>query len=108
MANTIKIINNILLGCEHVLPTLGSETNQLNFNLYIGVDEKFTMPDGGSVRQYVIDLMTKVQTTILKNTEGDTTSLTSVMTVSKIFITKKNVPVFNCFFFVLNRLGSCC
>lgn len=89
MANTIKIINNILLGCEHVLPTLGSETKQLNFNLYIGIDEKFTMPDGGSVRQYVSDLMTKVQTTILKNTEDDTVSLTAIMTVSEFSRLKK-------------------
>lgn len=84
LLTSLNIVNSVIEGCESVLPVWeGKPINLVNSSLQwlpfrpttFGMEHKISMPNGDNVKYYIGTLASKLQSVILKNTEGDTKSL---------------------------------
>ena len=79
----MRIVYNVLDGCDAALPhwtepilTVEPYDDVIeSFQPEIGITGKITMPDGGNVRKYLVETMSKLQEIMLRNVEDDTRCL---------------------------------
>lgn len=94
MQITLRIILNILDGCDSVLPFWNEPAIKIKpyenctetFNPVNGIKGEIKMPDGGNVRLFTVGLMSDLQEIILKNVEDDTKSLTILQLVRQFLL----------------------
>ncbi|XP_016837530.1 proteasome activator complex subunit 4 [Nasonia vitripennis] len=105
---TLKILLNILDGCDAVLPFWSEPPLKLEsyencterLEPFLGFSGKVHMPDGGNVRYFLVQLMTELQEIMLKNVEDDTKSLTSLQLIwSYLLLGTLRSQVDSCFTF---------
>lgn len=90
LQRNLRIINNVLMGCEAVFPYWKEEPLLSepyvscfgDFSPNIGNKFEINMPDRTNVRQFVVRLMTSLQEMILQSVEDDIKSLILVAYVS--------------------------
>ncbi|OAD56880.1 Proteasome activator complex subunit 4 [Eufriesea mexicana] len=89
LLTSLNIVNSVIEGCESVLPVweekpinlVKSSLQWLPFRPTLGMEHKISMPNGDNVKYYIRTLASKLQSVILKNTEGDTKSLFALIKI---------------------------
>lgn len=91
LLTSLTIISVVIDGAGDLLPLPDNNKNDTwNMPITVGIKGEIKMPDGTNVREYLVKIMSELQSVMLKNSEDDTKSSFTLLGIWNVLLLGKS------------------